>query len=94
MPIEKNLERENNTYEYNDTCTFFTSPIIKVGFMITPFGGYACGWLKMSILRDGMASINYTYYCLLTSFFSDGRNKKNYKYHRNRTYCQRVYDGI
>ena len=32
---------------------FFISLIIKGGVMNTPFGGYACDWLKIIILRDG-----------------------------------------
>ena len=39
----------DNTYDYGDNCTYFISLIIKVGVMITPFGGYACGWLTIFI---------------------------------------------
>ena len=45
-------QRFDNTCEYGDTCTFFISLIIKGGVLNTPFGGYACGWLKTIILRD------------------------------------------
>ena len=37
----------DNMYDNGDTCTYFISFIIKVGVMITPFGGYVCGWLTI-----------------------------------------------
>ena len=45
--------KNDNTCDYGDTCTLFIPLIIKGGVMNTPFGGYACGWLKIIILRDG-----------------------------------------
>ena len=44
---------QDNTYDYDVACTFFISLIINGVVMITPFCGDACGWLKISILRDG-----------------------------------------
>ena len=63
----------DNSYDYGDTYTFFISLIIKVGVMNTPFGGYACGWLRIIILRDGEHKLHIQFTPNL--FFSDGRNK-------------------
>ena len=61
-----------DTYDYGDTCIFcFISLIIKGGFMITHLVGYACGWLRLIILREGEFKLHTMY------LFGDGRNKKN-----------------
>ena len=61
----------DNNCDYRDTCVFFISPIIKEGDMITLFGGYACGWLEITILCEEL-------YKAFTPnlLFSDGRNRK------------------
>ena len=46
---------KDNAITYDCGDTFFISLIIKGGGMIILFGGYACGWLKITtgLLRDG-----------------------------------------
>ena len=41
-------------YDYHISWIFLFRPYINTEFTFTPFGGYACGWLKIIILRDGV----------------------------------------
>ena len=51
VPPERSNHNPFLNYERNKKCTSINI-IINSAVMITHFRGYACGWLKIFILRD------------------------------------------